>query len=52
MREKKNINSGFCRIAWKQSSSTTPDPFQLGTTATVDATACGPTNAYIGYFLD
>jgi len=39
---------GFCRIAWKQSSSTTPDPFQLGTTATVDATACGPTNAYIG----
>ena len=33
--------SGYCRIQWKQSSITSPDPFQLDTQAAGSATAAG-----------
>lgn len=31
---------GYCSIQWKESSSTSPDPFQIGTGAAIDATGC------------
>ena len=39
---------GYCAIQWKQSSSTTPDPYQVGykATSTIDNTDCGPTSEY------
>jgi len=39
---------GYCAIQWKQSSSTSPDPYQVGykATSTIDNTDCGPTSEY------
>jgi len=31
---------GYCKIQWKESSSTAPDPFQVGAGTTIDGTAC------------
>ena len=43
-----NTYQGYCAIQWKQSSSTTPDPYQVGykATSTIDNTDCGPTSEY------
>ena len=32
--------SGYCGIQWKESSTTSPDPFDVGTGTSIDATAC------------
>ena len=34
---------GYCAIQWKQSSTTTPDPFQVGTEGTASAAAAATT---------
>merc|ERR1712113_1286908 len=31
---------GYCGIQWKESSTTSPDPFDVGTGTSIDATAC------------
>merc|ERR1712064_244348 len=31
---------GYCKIQWKESSSTTPDPFTIGGNAAIEATGC------------
>jgi len=31
---------GYCKIQWKESSTTTPDPFTIGATTNADATGC------------
>ena len=43
-----NTYQGYCAIQWKQSSSTSPDPYQVGykATSTIDNTDCGPTSEY------
>jgi len=39
---------GYCAIQWKQSSSTTPDPFDIGTTLTaIESNDCVALNGYI-----
>ena len=39
---------GYCKIQWKQSSATTPDPFGIGTTVgTAIVTACAGFGGYI-----
>lgn len=41
---------GYCGIEWKQSSTTTPDPFGIGVTVpaiSIENVACPPINAYI-----
>merc|ERR1719445_1399206 len=32
--------AGYCAIQWKESSTTSPDPFDVGTGTSIDATAC------------
>jgi len=31
---------GYCAIQWKESSTTSPDPFEVGTGTAIDTTAC------------
>jgi len=40
---------GYCKIQWKQSSTTTPDPFGIGTDLTViESDGCAALNGYVG----
>merc|ERR1711915_381679 len=32
--------AGYCAIQWKESSTTSPDPFDVGTGTSIDATGC------------